>query len=597
MFLPGFFVSSAPESPGTMCSWGEKGGRKRGFLTGMVRPVRMPALLTLERTLAAPMKTLFFLAALFLPGFTLLRAQPPSGNVDARLAALEQAYRAGVLTRAEYEKKKAEILASRPGIDEGTKKKLRALEAARKAGILSEEEYEKKKKALLGRPVPGRARAGKALPEYRDPAGRFSFRYPAGWTVKPFPNGRGVNVKSGDWAMSVLFFPGVNRPDLVLSAVEGQVKRQWKDFRVLRRGTRKVSGRDARVVEFQGVNPKKRASRSQLAAFASNEGSCLIILAAPMDKAGEAGAAWKAFYESFRLGGREKDAGPTAAGAAKGNLYNHPIGFTFWYPRGWKVLEGKDGGLRLLPPGDKPSDPRPGRFVFVIGDSVKGQGISGPSDPRVGAFLDRAVTSMLPLERVGGVKVVEAARGGGAEYNWSGKNLQGKTILARAFSVIIEDFGVALVIVGFEDKVRALDGPARKIFASFGFGRGARDPRVVGRWKLVSQGTIYNDNPLLKSHEKARGYSKTQSLLELRSDGTWTRTSVSETLVMGAGTSLSSGPQKTVTRGTWRAGKGVLYLMGDDRTWEDYKYRVGAGKQGMVLVLTGKRFRETWRKE
>ncbi len=543
------------------------------------------------------MKNLLFLLALSLPAPASLHAQPPSGGVEARLSALEQAYRAGVLTKAEYEKKKAEILASRPKIGEETKKKLRALEAARKAGILSREEYEKKKKALLRRSASGPARAEKRPREYRDPAGRFSFRYPAGWTAHPFPNGRGVNVKSGDWAFSVLLFPGVNRPDLVLATVEGQVKRQWKNFQVLRRGARKVSGRDARVVEFQGVNPKKRASRSQLAAFASKEGSYLLILAAPGEKAGEAGAAWNAFYESFRLGGKKADTRRAAPGAARGNLYNHPIGFTFWYPRGWKVLEGKDGGLRLLPPGDKPADPRPGRFVFVIGDSVKGQGIAVPSDPRVGAFLDRAVTSMLPLERIGAVKAVEAARGGGAEYNWSGKNLQGKTILARAFAAIIKDFGVALVIVGFEDKVRALDGPARKIFASFGFGQGTRDPRVVGRWKLVSQGTIYNDNPLLKSHEKARGYSKTQSLLELRSDGTWIRTSVSETLVMGAGTSLSSGPQKTVTRGTWRAGKGVLYLMGDDRTWEDYKYRVGEEKGAVLMVLSGEKFRETWRKE
>ncbi len=543
------------------------------------------------------MKTLFFPAALFLSGFALLPAQPPSGGGDAKLSALEQAYRAGVLTKGEYEKKKAEILASRPKIDEGTKKKLRALEAARAAGILSKEEYEKKKKALLGNAGAGPGAAETGSPEYRDPSGRFSFRYPAGWTIDPFPNGRGVSVKSGGWAISVLLFPGVNRPDLVLSTVEGRVKRQWKDFQVLRRGTRKVSGREARVVEFQGVNPKKAASRSQLAAFASEKTSYLLILAAPGEEAGKAGPVWKAFYESFRLAAKKRPAVPGRPVGTKGNIYKHPIGFTFWYPRGWKVLEGKDGGLRLLPPGDKPADPRPGRFVFILGDSVEGLGVSAPSDPRVGAFLDRAVTSMLPLRRTGGVKPVGAARGGGAEYNWSGKNLQGRTILARAFATIIGDFGVALLIVGFDAKLQALDGPARKIFASFGFGRGTRDAKLVGRWRLVSTGVLYNGNPLLKSDEKARGYSKTRRVLDLRPDGSWIRTSVSETLVMGAGTSLSSGPQKTVTRGKWRAGKGVLYLMSEDRTWEDYKYRVGAGKQGMLLVLSGEKFRETWRRE
>ena len=541
------------------------------------------------------MKTLALLFALFLAGVPLLRGQAAPKDPEARLSALEKAFRAGILTRKEYEKKKAEILASLPRSGAGTEKKLRALEEARRAGIFSREEYEKKKALLLGKGGPASLPKGKGFSVYQDPEKRFSFRYPAAWKAVPFPNGRGVNVKSGDWAFSVLFFPGVGAPAKVLSAVQGQVARQWEGFKVLGRGARKVSGVEAQVVDFQGVNPKKVASRSQLAAFCAGKGTYLLILAAPLGKAREAVSLWEGFYGSFRLGGKEAPGGGKTGGASKGRIYKHPIGFTFWYPLGWAVLEGKEGGLRLLPPGDKPADPRPGRFVFVIGDSVAGRGISSPADPRVGAFLDKAVTSMLPLRRIGRVEGVVSARGKGAEYNWSGKNLQGKTILARAFATILGDFGVALVMVGFEDELKSLDGPARKIFSSFGFDEGAKDPALVGRWVLVSTGTIYNGSPLVDSGERARGYSRTRRELSLGADGSWTRVEVTRTLVLGAGTSLSSGPGKKVTRGKWRAGAGTLYLMGEDQTWEDYSYRVGKDEAGPLLVLTSGKTRETWR--
>ncbi len=523
-------------------------------------------------------------------------AQVPSGTA-ARLEALEKAFRAGILTKAEYRAKKAEILASLQGADEKTKKKLRALEAARAAGILSREEYEAKKAEILaeGGKAPVRAeKGGTAL--YTDPAGRFHFRYPGDWAPQPFPNGRGVNVKSGDWAFSVLVFPGTASPGKVLGAVFSQVKAQWKEFEELRRGTDEVAGRQAAVVEFRGMNPKKRRSLSRLAAFAVGGDTYLLIFSAPLGKRAEPPGVWKALTDGFRLGGKEPEPRGGRGTGRRGRVFKHPIGFTFWYPRGWRVLENRDGGLRLIPPGDRPDDPNPGRFVFILGDSVAGQGIREASDPRVGAFLDRAVGSMLPLRRTGAVKAAGAARKGGAEYNWSGKNLQGRTVLARAFASIIGDFGVALVLVGFEEKVKALDGEARRIFASFGFGGGTRDPRLAGTWRLVSTADLWNGNPLVKGSERARGYHKSESVLELGSDGTWTRTTVTETLVMGAGTSLSSGPRKSVERGKWRAGGGVLYLMGEDQTWEDYRYTLEKGKGGGLLVLRGEKTKEIWRR-
>src|SRR5580700_5764407 len=63
-------------------------------------------------------------------------------------AALEKAYKAGVLTKEEYETRKARL--------GDTAAKLAALEKARAEGVLTNDEYEAKKSALLAarEPVP-----------------------------------------------------------------------------------------------------------------------------------------------------------------------------------------------------------------------------------------------------------------------------------------------------------------------------------------------------------------------------------------------------------------------------------------------------------
>jgi hypothetical protein len=117
-------------------------------------------------------------------------AGAPAG-VQEKLKALEAAHKAGILTKAEYERKKAEFLrAAKPQPDEATEQELKALDAAHKAGTLSDAEYARKKAELTGQ-APPPAREDVAEPPvapargelYRHPTG-LSFRYPQGWTVK-----------------------------------------------------------------------------------------------------------------------------------------------------------------------------------------------------------------------------------------------------------------------------------------------------------------------------------------------------------------------------------------------------------------------------
>ena len=109
-------------------------------------------------------------------------------DVEAKLKALEAARKAGVLTDAEYARKKAALEAQRKAAqpDPATRKKLQALEAAYKAGVFTEAEYNRKKAQLLGRGAPDAPppsldrRKGKT---YRHPVG-FSFWHPADWTAR-----------------------------------------------------------------------------------------------------------------------------------------------------------------------------------------------------------------------------------------------------------------------------------------------------------------------------------------------------------------------------------------------------------------------------
>jgi hypothetical protein len=124
-------------------------------------------------------------------------AEAGKGNraaaLEAKLAALEKARAAGVLSDDEYAAKKAEIRKEldklAPAPDAKTKARLDALDKAKAAGILTEEEYAKKRAEILGKAAGKDAAAKKPDPRgrkgklYRHVVG-FQFWYPDGWTVK-----------------------------------------------------------------------------------------------------------------------------------------------------------------------------------------------------------------------------------------------------------------------------------------------------------------------------------------------------------------------------------------------------------------------------
>ena len=179
----------------------------------------------------------------------------------------------------------------------------------------------------------------------------------------------------------------------------------------------------------------------------------------------------------------------------------------------------------------------------------------------------------------------------------------GKTVLARAYAVIIQNHGVAILAFGIEDKVTARDRELRQMFASFGFGEGAKDPQLVGTWELESSQSLWNMGPV-SAQERAKAHRQEKSTLEIRPDGTWTLTYVWEMLLMGGGVNpitgatvmLDSGPQREVSDGRWCAGNGVFYRSFKDGTWCDDKYQLRRTGSGVQLVLEDEKARRIWKR-
>jgi hypothetical protein len=238
----------------------------------------------------------------------------------------------------------------------------------------------------------------------------------------------------------------------------------------------------------------------------------------------------------------------------------------------------------------------PTEFYVIFGESVEQEGIRRPDDPGVIQYLDGQVRSVIPaMRRTGSPTAVSMVKGTGALMDWEGKNQRGETVRARAYACIINGFGVALVGVGLEERLEARDGDLRQMFSTFGFGEGKRDPELVESWALVSTYSIWNTSPFETDSSRARAVSETQSALVLGADGKWTRTSISEFIAMGAGMVISSGPEKKVSRGRWYAADGVLHLISEQDSWEDYQYQLARTTEGRQLKLVSGKTGEIWK--
>ena len=263
------------------------------------------------------------------------------------------------------------------------------------------------------------------------------------------------------------------------------------------------------------------------------------------------------------LGDREDDQAPALIGRNEGKTYNHAVGFSFWYPSGWTVKDTEDF-LQLIPPDPGSSPEGPTEFYLIGGESKNSRG------------------------------TVDMARGRGVVLDWEGKSPEGKTILARVFVTIINNYGVTLVALGLKESVERRDPELRRMFASFGFGEGKRDPKLVGKWRLAAVRSITNTSPWETDWSRAQLVSESHSLLLLAADGTWQRHDKDQMLV-GAGGVWVESNEESVSKGKWYADGKSLYMIWDDDSWQDYQYTLHLTGESRELRLVCGNRGEIWK--
>jgi hypothetical protein len=285
--------------------------------------------------------------------------------------------------------------------------------------------------------------------------------------------------------------------------------------------------------------------------------------------------------------GKQPDAAPPQPeplAARKGKTYRHVLGFTFWYPDGWTVKQHEEF-LHLIPPEQAKVAGGPAEVYAIVGDNAAAEGIQRADDPRVLQFLDQQIASVSRfVTRQGQPKQVDMARGKGVELVWSGKNTEHKAIEARAFVTMLKGWGIALIGVGFQEKMAARDADLRRMFASFGVGESQRDPALVGHW-------VY------EKHYFAGTFSSTTVRhLILLPDGRFSESA----RLLASMEHLDGGGDPTGTtnmdtggdpgqRGHWAAANKMLYLLWDDGSQAEYRYfiRVDGNSRHMTLTPPG----------
>ena len=577
-----------------------------------------------------------------------------AAEIQAKIKALDAALQAGILSNDEYARKKAELeaqlQAAQPQIDPATAQKLKALDAALQAGILSQAEYDRKKAELVGQaaPVPGPqpptpmpqppfpptpqppqpARAGQA---HRHPAG-FAFWCPAEWKVQvqegnvqlvpPNPLVTDGNpMELYVIAAENVAGQNVQRPDdpRLVQMLDTQIKAQAQALRRVEGSTAVPMGkRQGVILDWEAKLTEVVVIRARAFVGLLDTTAVVLMAVGLKDKLEARDADLRLIFGSFGTGqppgapgapqppafpGAVPPAPPapgpaTPAAAAdapaKGKLYRHAIGFSFWHPESWAVKE-VEGGLQLTPPDAVVKDGAPAEVYFVTGESVADEGIQRADDPRVAEYLDTQVRGVAPaLQRVGGAEAVGMANGQGVAINWEAKSPDGSVVRARALVSIIKRHGVALIGLGLKERLDAREAVLRQMFASFGFGEGKRDPQLVGKWHLVATTSIANESPFVASWDRAQAVTETKTELAFGGDGTWQRVANRHTLVGGAGIWLED-KGRDVSNGTWNADGTSLYMMGKDDSWEQYKYQVRQTAQGREVRLASGNKGTVWR--
>lgn len=219
---------------------------------------------------------------------------------------------------------------------------------------------------------------------------------------------------------------------------------------------------------------------------------------------------------------------PTAEATAPvlKNVYRHPNGVSFRYPEPWRINTDQAetaGMVVLLPPGAD-TGPAGKEAYLVIGSGS--EGVASADDPRVAQQIEVTLGQFAPfLKRAGATRTLKAGQRTGAVNSFEGRNEQGLEVVAKVYTMILDQYAVSLVGIGVKTLVEPRDPELRQVFLSFDFNTaapaadGAGLPaQLVGVWK----------NWVYKSVGGSSWEKTTYAVL--RADGTYLLTENSESI-------------------------------------------------------------------
>lgn len=271
---------------------------------------------------------------------------------------------------------------------------------------------------------------------------------------------------------------------------------------------------------------------------------------------------------------------------AAGKIHHHPTGISFWYPADWqaKMLSGI---MQLVPPGAGNSAETYEAY-FITAENVTNYGITDPNNPDVLQYLQEQMQLLgqqlgVLFQRNGAVKQIATSQGNGIRVDWSSQSNYG-TVKARTYVSIINGYGMIFAGVGVKNLLEKHDAEISQIFSSFGVGEGKLDRSLVGTWRLSSTRAMQNNSTFETSYSKAKMASETESTITFNPDGSWHRKNKSQTLV-GAGSVWLESNNSSSAKGRWNADQGHLFMVWDDESFEDYRYRF---QQNSLEMVAGK---------
>ncbi|BCS96667.1 hypothetical protein DSLASN_22990 [Desulfoluna limicola] len=269
--------------------------------------------------------------------------------------------------------------------------------------------------------------------------------------------------------------------------------------------------------------------------------------------------------------------------AENGNVYRHPSGLSFWYPQQWALHE-LDEALQLVPADAAMSQEGPSEVYFVTGESVQGTGILQADDPRVIAYMDQQVRSILPALQLQHSRKAFALPGAhGIMLTWTGNNNAGKPVEGRAYVVVIKEYALTLSGISLQGLINKRTASLEKIFTSFVIGQGQLDPALAGTWHKHATMSVANPDRIYEtSWSAAQAVTEDKSQLTFQSDGRWHRVDASQTLIGAGGLWLEDNSQNENT-GRWNADGKRLFMLYDDNTWEEFAYTIVPTDNGREL--------------